>query len=127
LYSCTSIKNDPAVALLVVALTFTTVPAARVTGEADALNTKPGVVGGTGVGAGTTLTAVTSKGALTVAVIGVPFRVVRVPLAETLCRPMVPLDGTTNETSNAPLRFAWAVGIPVAAPSHDIVTAASRG
>jgi hypothetical protein len=102
LYSCTSIRNDPAVALLAVALTFTTFPASRVTGAADALKTKLGVAGGAGVGVGTTLTSVTSNGALTVAVIGVPFRVVLVPLAVTRCWPFVAVAGTTNETSNAP-------------------------
>lgn len=98
-------RNDPAVALRAVALTFTTYPASRVPGAAEALKTKLGVAGGTGVGVGTTLTAVTSNGALTVAVIGVPFSVIRVPLAVTVCRPRVAL-GTTNETSNEPKRFA---------------------
>jgi len=127
LKSCTSTRNDPEVALFVVLLTFTTDPAASETGAADALNVKLGVAGGTGVGVGTVLTAVTSKGAFTVAVIGVPFSIVRVPLADTRCRPTLAVAGTTKEAWNEPLRLAWTVGIPTAEPSHPNVTAASRG
>ena len=127
LKSCTSTRKEPEVALFVVLLTFTTVPAGSVTGVADAVSVKLGVAAGTGVGVGTTVTAVTSKGALTVCVIGVPFSIVRVPVADTRWRPTVAPVGTTKEALNEPLRPTCAVGMPVVERSQDIVTAASRG
>jgi len=117
LKSCASTRNDPAVALFVVTLVLTNEPAANVSGDAEAVDVKLGLVGGTGVGVGTTAADVTSKGTLTDT--GVPIRVDATASATVRrCGPAVAFCGITTVAANAPRRLASAVGMPAVAPSQ---------
>jgi len=100
-----------------VTLVLTVDPAGNVRGDSDALDVKLGVVGGIGVGVGTTIADVTANAALTLTVVAA---VADVPACATVkrCWPTVALEGTTTVALNAPRRFVWAVGMPVVAPSQ---------